>query len=99
VSLPIAFVPGLVDVIEEYKRLRDENAKLKREVMMKDRALHDRNRQLDAMAWVWCDGGCPTGVGRFSGLEVDEAMVCMVETNAKRLRRWYKSKLMRATRS
>ena len=69
--------------------LEDKIARLKREVARKDSALADRNRQLDAMAWVWCDGGCAGGVFRFTPTELTEDVVVAAERNVKRLRTWY----------
>ena len=48
-----------------------------------------KNRELDALHLVWCDGACPSGVHRWSDLLVTEELVAMAERNTKRLRRWY----------
>lgn len=69
---------------------------LKREIDQKDRALHARNVALDGMAWVWCDGGCKAGTGRFSDIEITEEMVRMIEANTKRLRTWLTNRNYRA---
>jgi len=54
-------------------------------------AAERRNRALDALHWVWCSGGCETGVHRFCGHpdEVTEDVVATLEREAKRLRAWY----------
>ena len=70
--------------------------KLKREVTSKDRALEDRNRQLDVMAWVWCDGGCPGGVFRTTEADLTEEIVEQAERNSARLRRWFGNKAFKA---
>jgi hypothetical protein len=70
---------------------KEKIAQLKREIANKDRALADRNRQLDAMAWVWCDGGCPSGVFRHTPIELTEQTVQEAERNVERLRRWYEN--------
>lgn len=71
--------------------LEDKIARQKRELAQKDAVLADRSRQLDAMAWVWCDGGCPGGVFRFSPSELSEDVVETAERNVTRLRRWYQN--------
>jgi hypothetical protein len=39
---------------------------------------------------VWCDGGCPGGVHRWSDALVTRELVETAERNTKRLRRWYR---------
>lgn len=90
---------AILALAEREKRLAAENRTLKREVGLKDKALHDRNVALDGMGWAWCDGGCSSGTGRFTGLEVNEEMVVMVERNTKRLRTWLTNKEYRARRA
>lgn len=51
--------------------------------------LERKNRELDALHLVWCDGGCSSGVHRWSSGLVTEELVAVAERNAKRLRRWY----------
>lgn len=50
-----------------------------------------RNKSLDAMHWVWCDGGCASGVHRFdeatSAVVTDEVVQIAVR-NTERLARW-----------
>lgn len=48
-----------------------------------------KNRELDALHLVWCDGACPGGVHRWSDLIVTEELVAAAERNTKRLRHWY----------
>jgi hypothetical protein len=51
---------------------------------------HKRNLQLDALHFVWCDGGCLGGVHRYDGRPhaVTEEIVQEAERNTARLRRW-----------
>lgn len=70
----------------EIARLRAKVAAQAWDAKIKDRVLHEKNVALDGMAWVWCTGGCKSGTGRFTDLDVTEEMVVMVERNAKRLR-------------
>lgn len=80
-------------------RIRDLEAKIarqKRELAQKDRTLAARSRQLDAMAWVWCDGGCPGGVLRHTTGDLTEEIVAEAERNAARLRRWFDNAAFRA---
>ena len=63
--------------------------RLQREIAIKDRALHQKNVALDAMGWVWCDGGCEGGTARYTPTEITEEMVLQAERNTQRLRRWF----------
>lgn len=67
--------------------------KLKREITIMQEALHNKNLELDAMHYVWCDGGCYGGIHRWSHTpgEISEELVSRAEANVKRLRTWYKN--------
>lgn len=55
--------------------------------------LERKNRELDALHYVWCDGGCRGGVHRWQSdrVLVTEELVERAERNTRRLRRWYDS--------
>lgn len=64
--------------------------KLKKQIKDKDNSLHKKNKILDAMHWVWCSGGCETGVHRYrTDMQLTEEIVQLAERNTKRLRSWY----------
>jgi hypothetical protein len=50
-----------------------------------NRSLERRTRQVDAMGWVWCDGGC-RGMYRYGDSQLSEQMVCLAERNVQRMR-------------
>lgn len=65
--------------------------KLRKEIRQMQKAAERRNQELDAMHWVWCDGGCETGVHRFDGKgpeAITEEIVAQAERNTARLKRW-----------
>lgn len=64
---------------------------LKRQVTTMQRALHERNVQLDALHHVWCDGGCKSGTHRWTPQTITEEVVAEAERNTKRLRSWFES--------
>jgi len=75
---------------EELERLKAKNRHQARQITLLQEGNVARNLDLDAMHFVWCDGGCPGGVHRFTpGLILTEEMVERAERNAKRLRAWY----------
>jgi hypothetical protein len=74
---------------ETIQQLEEKIVRQKWVLTIKDAALADRSRQLDAMAWVWCDGGCHGGVFRHTPLDLTEEIVAEAERNVKRLRTWF----------
>ncbi len=71
----------------QLQELEAKIARQKRELEKLNSILATRGRQLDAMAWVWCDGGCPGGVFRWVPEELTEEVVRHAEINTDRLRR------------
>lgn len=90
-----ATVEALVSMLEAQE---DKIASLKYPVTLKDRALHARNVALDGMAWVWCDGGCHSGVFRFTDMKLTDEMLAMIQRNTSRLQRWAANRDYRAGR-
>lgn len=52
-------------------------------------ALERKNRELDALHYVWCDGGCPGGVHRWTSGQITSEMVEHAQRQARRLAAWY----------
>lgn len=50
-----------------------------------------RNRELDALHYVWCDGGCDSGVHRWTDGKPDEQTVREAVRNTGRLVSWYRN--------
>lgn len=80
----------IVALRNENERLRDQAKKSKRQVAAAMQNNETRNRQLDALHLVWCDGGCGGGVHRYCGSKEDitEELVAEAERNTRRLRSW-----------
>lgn len=65
-----------------------------------DAALARKNVALDALHYVWCDGGCAGGVHRYGEHPpLTEEIVAEAERNARRLRRWHVNASYRAARA
>lgn len=64
---------------------------LRRQVSHLQECLRKKNLALDAMHWVWCDGGCESGTHRWAVEELTEEIVIAAERNTARLRRWFES--------
>jgi hypothetical protein len=61
-------------------------------------SLRKKNLMLDALHYVWCDGGCEGGVHRFEEMEnipLTEDIVRKAEYMALRLRTWFTNKQYR----
>lgn len=57
--------------------------------------LNKKNIALDAMYWVWCDGGCEGGVNRYIPSELTEEIVAAAERNTRRMRKWLTNRIFR----
>ncbi len=78
--------------LEDKDRVRLLERKLKRvkeELTYLECKLHIKNKELDAMHYVWCDGGCETGTHRWVKELITEDIVKRAERNTRRLRSWY----------
>lgn len=85
--------------LEELERLKDKNRHQARQITLLQESLRQRNLDLDAMSFVWCDGGCPGGVHRFSPDAVlTEEMILRAERSVRRLRSWYNTVKWRLTK-
>lgn len=71
----------------EVEALRARCDMQKRELHHKDEALREKNLALDALHYVWCDGGCVGGVHRYTDETFTEEVVLQAEYQALRLRR------------
>lgn len=92
---------------EEIKRLREKVANQAHQLKWQQESLAQKNRALDAMHWVWCDGGCRLGAGRYDsegrykGVGVDsitEEAIAIVERNLARMKRTRATRLARLAR-
>jgi len=82
---------GLIDAArEEGQKAADaEVASLRHQLAMQSARNRERNLQLDALHFVWCNGGCATGVHRWTDGAVTEELVREAERNTRRLRTWW----------
>jgi hypothetical protein len=78
-------------VSDELAALRFKVKQQAAEITHLARVLERKNRELDALHLVWCDGGCSGGVHRWQSKDVlvTEELVETAERNTKRLRTWY----------
>jgi hypothetical protein len=72
---------------------------LRRELRKMQIAIERKNRELDALHYVWCDGGCETGTHRWSEPTITEEVVQEAERNTKRLRQWVRIQEVQAVAS
>ena len=88
----------MADLQSENEKLRADNRELRRQLNIQRLSLEAKNRALDAMHWVWCDGGCSDGVHRWDKTPLTEEIVKEVENHARRLRRWLENSIERNQR-
>lgn len=84
--------------VEELDNLKARVRNQARELSMLSETLSQKNKELDALHFVWCSGGCPGGVHRYSDTRLTEEMIRIAERNTKRLRSWYNAIKWRLTR-
>lgn len=81
-----------IDVTNDKVRHLEEKIKTqKREIRVMQESLERKNKELDAMHYVWCSGGCSGGVHRYDemkNVELTEEIVKLAEANTSRLRSW-----------
>lgn len=86
--------PADVQWREECEKLRAQMKTLRADVNVKREALERKNRDLDSLHYVWCNGGCEGGVHRYDGKgpeSVTEEIVLQAVHNVNRLITWYNS--------
>ena len=78
----------------------EEIENLRRQLRHANERNHERNLQLDALNFVWCDGGCLKGTRRWQDDELtgEQAIEYAKELAlmAVRLQNWGQAKLWRA---
>lgn len=77
---------GAAVAAAELRHIRE----LQRQVRMAQVAAERRNKEVDALHYVWCNGGCSGGVHRWSDARITAELVEIAERNTKRLRTWYR---------
>lgn len=73
-------------------------ARLRDEVTYLNQCLRNKNLALDALHYIWCDGGCKSGLHRWEDGEITEELVESAEANTKRLRTWLENNKFRGSR-
>lgn len=76
-------------VTDEVARLQEQVRELKRQVRRQQEALERKNKELDALHYVWCSGGCDGGVHRYTREELTREIVEEAIRNTTRLAAWY----------
>ena len=66
-----------------------------RELRHLNEILRDKNLELDALHYVWCDGGCDSGTHRWQNAPLTEEIVLKAKANTIRLEGWWKNKQFR----
>lgn len=74
----------------ETENLHKKIKSLKREIHLMQEQAYRRNLELDALHYVWCDGGCPKGVHRYGEHPpLTKEIVKEAQRSVKRLTQWY----------
>jgi hypothetical protein len=87
---------GFIMNLEEKVKNQAMHIKIIEELISKQKAhittmqssLEKKNRQLDALLFVWCSGGCLNGIHRYKDIPLTEELVRTAECNTIRLREY-----------
>lgn len=88
-SAPDLTLDALLALTAEVERLRAEVTGLRRQVTLATKNSHKRNLELDALHYVWCDGGCEDGAHRWQENPPTHEIVEAAIRNTERLVRWW----------
>lgn len=72
--------------------LRDRVKAQAEELSTLREVLYHKNRQLDALHYVWCSGGCETGMHRWTEDEITDDLIARADRNVQRMRMWLANK-------
>ncbi len=70
----------------------------KAQITYLQQTLERKNKELDALTYVWCSGGCEGGAARYTDDEITEEIVALAERNTKRLRAWFENHKIKSSR-
>lgn len=76
---------------EEVARLKAREIELGKQIYLACANNNIRNKELSALHYVFCDGGCPGGVHRYDNKELDEETVNLAVRNTVRLISWFQN--------
>lgn len=76
-----------------HKELEQKIRHLKQTITSQRLVLERKNKELDALNYVWCSGGCTTGVHQYDPNlpPLTEELVQLAERNTERLRQYFTS--------
>ena len=77
------------------EELEAEIKNLKAELTCAYQNNHQRNLELDALHYVWCNGGCEGGTHFWSENKITEDIVLAADRNTQRMISWYINYLFR----
>jgi hypothetical protein len=83
--------------LDELENLKRKNRQQARQIELLTTKMREKTLDLDALTFVWCTGGCPGGVHRFSDTRLTEEMIQRAERNVQRMRSWYNTVKWRLT--
>lgn len=75
--------------------MKADEQELRNQLAMAQANNHKRNLELDALHYVWCDGGCPGGVHRWQENPPTKEVIDAAINNTNRLIRWWLNNVIR----
>jgi hypothetical protein len=92
----VALEKDVAKLRTELATAKAERDELRRQLTFQSANNHKRNVELDALHYVWCDGGCKTGIHRYDDAKVTQELVDLAIRNTARLVAWWRNNRGRA---
>ena len=70
-------------------KLRDDLKAVRREINTCQIKLAEKNRELDALGYVWCSGGCEGGACKHNPGKINSSIITKIVNNTERLVTWW----------
>ena len=85
---------------EKNKTILMLEAKLQRQahtITVQQNSLEQKNKELDALHKVWCNGGCKSGTHRYTNEPMTQEIIDLAVANTNRLVEWWENYNARQT--
>lgn len=87
------------NLFQENEARSKKNRELGIHIQQLQASLHQKNLELDSLHYVWCTGGCKTGIHRYSDLPpLTQEIVDTAERNVQRLKTSFLNQEFRKSR-
>lgn len=79
----------MTDYLKTIQQLEQKIKNQKHQITIFQKCLEEKNKELDALHYVWCNGGCKGGVHRYHKEPLTKELVERAKRNTNRLIDYY----------